>query len=124
MEKGEIAHLSNYTFFHNVFCAFFILKSFNSNISVVVCGFFEKSLKSHISIVVCSFFEKSFNSHISVVVCSFFEFGTVSKWCIREWVKSQASSIQSDLTSVNVLNLGKCKMHCRTRRAHALLTES
>ena len=30
---------------------------------------------------------KSFNSHISVVVCSFFEFGTVSKWCIRDWVK-------------------------------------
>ena len=25
--------------------------------------------------------------HISVVVCSFFKFGTVSKWCIREWVK-------------------------------------
>ena len=30
---------------------------------------------------------KSFNSHNSVVFCSFFEFGTVSKWCIREWVK-------------------------------------
>ena len=30
---------------------------------------------------------KSFNSHISVVVCSFFEFGTVSKWCMKEWVK-------------------------------------
>ena len=30
---------------------------------------------------------KSSNSHISLVVCSFFEFGTVSKWCIREWVK-------------------------------------
>ena len=29
---------------------------------------------------------KSFNGHISVVICSFFEFGTVSKWCIREWV--------------------------------------
>ena len=29
---------------------------------------------------------KSFNSHISVIVCSLFEFGTVSKWCIREWV--------------------------------------
>ena len=29
----------------------------------------------------------SFYSHISVVVCSFFEFGTVSKWCINEWVK-------------------------------------
>ena len=23
-----------------------------------------------------------------VVVCSFFEFGTVSKWCIREWIKN------------------------------------
>ena len=31
---------------------------------------------------------KSINSHISVVVCSFFEFGTVSKWCLREWVKA------------------------------------
>ena len=30
---------------------------------------------------------KSFNRHISIVLCSFFEFGTVSKWCIREWVK-------------------------------------
>ena len=29
---------------------------------------------------------RSFNRHISVVVCSFFEFGTVSKWCIGEWV--------------------------------------
>ena len=29
---------------------------------------------------------KSFNTHISAVICSFFEFGTVSKWCIREWV--------------------------------------
>ena len=31
---------------------------------------------------------KSFNSHISVVVCSFFEFGTVSEWCIREWINA------------------------------------
>ena len=30
---------------------------------------------------------ESFNSHILFVVCSFFEFGTISKWCIREWVK-------------------------------------
>ena len=29
---------------------------------------------------------KSFKSHISVFVCSCFEFGTVSKWCIREWI--------------------------------------
>ena len=36
---------------------------------------------------------KSFNSHISVVVCSFFEFGTVSKWCIREWVRAVFSII-------------------------------
>ena len=28
---------------------------------------------------------KFVNSHISVVICIFFEFGTVSKWCIREW---------------------------------------
>ena len=53
-EKGEITQMSNFTFFHNVFYAFCILKSFNSP--------------------------------ILVVVCSFFEFGTISKWCIREWV--------------------------------------
>ena len=34
-------------------------------------------------------FLNSYISHISVVVCSFFEFGTVSKWCIREWVKQR-----------------------------------
>ena len=31
---------------------------------------------------------KPFNSHISVVVCSFFEFGTVSKWCMMEGIKT------------------------------------
>ena len=41
MEKGEIAHLSNFTFSHNVFFAISILKSFISHISVVVCSFFE-----------------------------------------------------------------------------------
>ena len=30
---------------------------------------------------------ESFNGHILVVICSFFGFRTVSKWCIREWVK-------------------------------------
>ena len=29
---------------------------------------------------------KSSSSHTSVIICSFFELGTVSKWCIREWV--------------------------------------
>ena len=48
--------MSNFTFFHNVFHANCVLKTFKSQ--------------------------------ISVVVCSFFEFGTVSKWCIREWVKT------------------------------------
>ena len=38
---------------------------------------------------------ESFNSHISVVVCSFFEFGTVSKWCVREWVNGSAKSFDS-----------------------------
>ena len=33
--------MSNFTFFHDVFC---ILKSFNGNISVVVCSFFEVGL--------------------------------------------------------------------------------
>ena len=33
--------MSNFTFFHNVFYAICILKSFNSHISVVVCSFFE-----------------------------------------------------------------------------------
>ena len=31
---------------------------------------------------------KSLNNHISIVVGSFFEFGTVTKWCIREWVNA------------------------------------
>ena len=35
----------------------------------------------------CNMYLKILKSNISVVVCSFFEFGTVSKWCVREWVK-------------------------------------
>ena len=35
---------------------------------------------------------KPFNSHISVVVCSFFDFGTVSKWCIRNGLRSSTCS--------------------------------
>ena len=41
MEKGEIAQMSNFTLFQNVFYGICILKSFNSHISVVVCSFFE-----------------------------------------------------------------------------------
>ena len=41
VEKGEIAQMSNFTFFHNVLYGICVLKSFNSNILVVVCSFFE-----------------------------------------------------------------------------------
>ena len=41
MEKGEIAQMSNFTFFHNVFYAICILKPVNSHISVIFCSFFE-----------------------------------------------------------------------------------
>ena len=41
VEKGVIAQMSNFTFFHNVFYGICILKSYNSHISVVVCNFFE-----------------------------------------------------------------------------------
>ena len=34
-------------------------------------------------------FLESCNRHISHVVCSFFEIGTVSKWCMKEWVKEK-----------------------------------
>ena len=64
-EKVKLLKMSNFTFFHNVFYATCILKSFNS--------------------------------HISVVICSFFEFGTVSKWCIGEWVKSTMTSDQHEI---------------------------
>ena len=54
-KKVKLLKMSNFTFFHNVFYAICMLKSFNG--------------------------------HISFVICCFFEFGTVSKWCIRDWVK-------------------------------------
>ena len=52
-KKVKLLILSSFTFFHNVFYAICILKSFNSHISVVAHCFFR----------------------------------TVSKWCLREWVK-------------------------------------
>ena len=54
--KVKLLRMSNFIFFHSVFYAICILKSFNS--------------------------------HISVIVYNFFEFGTISEWCIREWVQS------------------------------------
>ena len=48
---------------------------------------------------------KSFNNHISVVVCSFFEFETVSKCCIREWVK-MSSAICFNLDQSTILSSG------------------
>ena len=40
-EKVKLLKLSNFTFFHNVFYAICILKSFNSHISGIACSFFE-----------------------------------------------------------------------------------
>ena len=39
--KVKLLKLSNFTFSHNVFYTICILKSFNSNISVVVCSFLK-----------------------------------------------------------------------------------
>ena len=40
-KKVKLLKMRNFAFFHNVFYAICILKSFNSHISVVVCSFFE-----------------------------------------------------------------------------------
>ena len=56
-EKVKLLNMSNFTFYHNVFDAICILKSFNSHISAV------------------------------------FKFGTVSKWCNRQWVKGDLSDL-------------------------------
>ena len=61
-KKVKLLKRSNFTFFHNIFYASCILKSWSS--------------------------------HISVVFCSLFEFGTVSKWCNREWVKNLTISFR------------------------------
>ena len=52
---------------------------------------------------------KSFNNHISVVVCNFFEIGTVSKWRIREWVKSYPAKCFTPLPDDKILVLSKLK---------------
>ena len=44
--KVKLLKLSNFTFFHNVFYAIGIIKSFNSHISVVVCSFFKFGMVS------------------------------------------------------------------------------
>ena len=40
-KEVKLLKMSNFTSFHNVFYAIYILKSFNSHISDVVCSFFE-----------------------------------------------------------------------------------
>ena len=51
---------------------------------------------------------KLFKSHILVVVCSFFKFGTVSKWCIREWVKKDGHP-KKERKINRLTNHKKCK---------------
>ena len=40
-KKVKLLKISNFTYFHNVFYVICILKSFDNNISVVVCSFFQ-----------------------------------------------------------------------------------
>ena len=44
--KMKLLKMSHFSFFHNVFYAICILKSFNSQISFVVCSFFEFGMVS------------------------------------------------------------------------------
>ena len=50
-KKVKLLKMSNFTFFHNAFYTIYILKSFNSHISVVVCCFFEFGIVSKWCIV-------------------------------------------------------------------------
>ena len=45
-KKVKLIKMSNFTFFHNVFYAICILKSFNNHISFVTCIFFEFGMVS------------------------------------------------------------------------------
>ena len=49
-KKVKLLKMSNFTFIHNVFQSVCILKSFNCNVSVVVCSFFEFGTVSKCSI--------------------------------------------------------------------------
>ena len=72
------------------------------------------------------FISKVFNSHVSDVVL--FEFGKVSKWYIREWVKSTNQQnlrlLQTESVCTlpikfgknNNIRIGKGGKHCEKRR--------
>ena len=49
-KKVKLLKMSNFTFFHNVFYAICIFKSFNSHISDVACGYFEFGTDSKLCI--------------------------------------------------------------------------
>ena len=55
--------MSNFTFFHKIFKAIWILKSFNSHISVIVCSFFEFE-----NGVLGNALKKSFNCNLSLIL--------------------------------------------------------
>ena len=71
-EKEKSLITSNFSFSHRVFCPLTLSQTSNFT-------FFH-----NVFYAIC--ISKSFDSHILVIICSFFEFGTVTKWCIREWV--------------------------------------
>ena len=49
-KKVKLLKMSNFAFFHNVFYAICILKSFNSHVSIVIFSFFEFGAASKLSI--------------------------------------------------------------------------
>ena len=127
VEKDEITHMSNFTYFHKVYYATCILTLYqrtnfrlfqNERVCrrqfqnwMKVAKSFPNGLENTVGKGEIAHYEQfhlfpqcfqksctadtlkqglvwaSINTHISVVICSFFEFGTVTKWCTREWVK-------------------------------------
>ena len=78
-------------------------------------------------------FLKFYISHISVVVCSFFKFGTVSKWCIREWIKLiafEANNFRCGINNGKVIDVikiqegndGPVSLHWLIREIHSYQT--
>ena len=82
----------------------------SQKVAVLRAFVFHKHIMFHnVCYAICIF--KFFNRHISVVVCSFFEFGTVSEWCITEWVNWDKSKIQECCKERKGLLLVKFPLH-------------
>ena len=118
-EKEKLLVTSNFFFANNAFksrlllmhqneflwCKGLILSSIHIYFNTLRKKSFRKTLWKKVKLLKMSNFTffcnvffaicvlKSLNGNISVVAFSFFEFGTVSKWCNREWVNASMKSI-------------------------------